>query len=280
MDSTNKMKTYYASISTVDPIASKPTVPTIDPMPINTTMITVSSPLDLPEGYTFFASYQRAMFPVTVPVGGVKRGQLLEISSQQLYVADNSVSGRWKDDLSDCSRFGCCHPSNLNSWCCPFILLGQLMMRLRLNCCGNPVPSSNALCIMFFISVGFIALALILSPFGTELRTMVLGSITTHHTDDNSDTYEEIAQNQWYTLGFKLYLACLIFFIWRVRKHIRAIYQIPERLCIGCEDICCAFWCGCCVLSQMARHTTEYEQEKAQCCSDTGVLPTERVIIV
>mmetsp|Transcript_6165 Transcript_6165/g.7176 ORF Transcript_6165/g.7176 Transcript_6165/m.7176 type:complete len:276 (-) Transcript_6165:357-1184(-) len=275
------MKTNYDSVSTADPIASKHTVRTANHIPMNTTMLTVSAPLDLPEGYRFFASYQRAMFPVIVPVGGVTRGQLLEVSSQQLYAVDNSVAGRWKDDVADCSRFGCCHPSNLNACFCPFIILGQLMMRLKINCCGNPVPSAYAFCSMLLLTVGFIlSWALIFSPFVSELQTMsFLGSIKTH-TDDSSEMDEDTAQNQFYTLGFKLQFALVFLFTWRVRKHIRAVYRIPERLCIGCEDICCSFWCGCIVLSQMARHTTEYEQQKAQCCSVTGVLSTDTVLTV
>jgi len=242
-------------------------------------MLTVSAPLDLPEGYTFYASYQRAMFPVIVPIGGVTRGQQLEVSSQQLYAVDNSVAGRWKDDISDCSRFGCCHPSNLNACFCPFIILGQLMMRLKINCCGTPVPSSaNAFCIMSFITVGFIICGALL----LELQTMSLGILKTIHTDDDTakTSYEEIAQHQFCMWGCKVQFALVFLFTWRVRKHIRAVYRIPEKLCSGCEDICCAFWCWCPVLSQMARHTTEYKKEKAQCCSSTGVLSSNIVITV
>ena len=41
----------------------------------------------------------------------------------------------------------------------------------------------------------------------------------------------------------------------------------------GCEDACCALWCGCCATAQMARH--EYLEVETgivryDCCSATG----------
>ncbi|KAL7430702.1 hypothetical protein ACHAXH_004422 [Discostella pseudostelligera] len=51
---------------------------------------------------------------------------------------------------------------------------------------------------------------------------------------------------------------------------------ISERCCtadvpVGWEDICCAFWCQCCVLGQMARHTVNYDERNALCCNEVGV---------
>ena len=33
------------------------------------------------------------------------------------------------------------------------------------------------------------------------------------------------------------------------------------------------FWCSCCTVAQMARHTADYETYAARCCSDTGLPP-------
>ena len=57
----------------------------------------------------------------------------------------------------------------------------------------------------------------------------------------------------------------------RTRKRIRSKYSIPTKNCGECEDLCCAFWCTCCALSQMARHTADYETYAARCCSETGL---------
>jgi len=40
---------------------------------------------------------------------------------------------------------------------------------------------------------------------------------------------------------------------------------------VGWEDVCCAIWCQFCVLGQMARHTVDYGERKAACCSVSGV---------
>ena len=40
---------------------------------------------------------------------------------------------------------------------------------------------------------------------------------------------------------------------------------------VGWEDICCALWCQLCSVSQMARHTVDYEEKSAVCCNSTGV---------
>jgi Cys-rich protein (TIGR01571 family) len=63
------------------------------------------------------------------------------------------------------------------------------------------------------------------------------------------------------------------------RCRIRSRYGIPERTCHGCEDCCCAFWCSCCTISQMARHTADYENYPAKCCSETGLSPNAPSIV-
>jgi len=62
-----------------------------------------------------------------------------------------------------------------------------------------------------------------------------------------------------------------IYVILKTRRYIRERSGIPEKSCQGCEDCCCAYWCGCCTLTQMARHTAEYETYAGQCCSETGL---------
>jgi Cys-rich protein (TIGR01571 family) len=69
--------------------------------------------------------------------------------------------------------------------------------------------------------------------------------------------------------SFCLLLTC------RVRGFIRYNYDIPEAQCLGCEDICCSFWCGCCTLAQMARQTVDYDLEQATCCTNDGLFPLQ-----
>ena len=71
----------------------------------------------------------------------------------------------------------------------------------------------------------------------------------------------------------------------RLRMAIRAKYNIPEESCVGCEDCCCVFFCGCCSAVQMAHQTADYDEVRAIWCNDTGLPPTSnetltQVIIV
>jgi len=81
------------------------------------------------------------------------------------------------------------------------------------------------------------------------------------------------------------YILRIIFivFTWitvaRLRSRIRSKYSIPEKNCRGCEDCCCSIWCTCCALSQMARHTADYETYAALCCSETGLSPNAPSIV-
>jgi Cys-rich protein (TIGR01571 family) len=76
--------------------------------------------------------------------------------------------------------------------------------------------------------------------------------------------------NQGLAAAYGLFVLVMLI---RTRSHIRAKYQIPEENCKGCEDCCCAFWCGACTVCQMARHTADYSQYNASCCTETGLDP-------
>jgi len=102
-------------------------------------MVEVSAPSDLPGGYVFDAVANGQTFSVTVPAGGVSRGQTF---SAPFVPGGGGVSasvpeGRWKDDLCDCCMFGCCHPALWMGICCRLALLGQVQNRLRLNWLGE-----------------------------------------------------------------------------------------------------------------------------------------------
>ena len=64
-----------------------------------------------------------------------------------------------------------------------------------------------------------------------------------------------------------------VILICKTRQHIRSKYNIPEQQCHGCEDCCCAHWCSCCTVAQMARHTGDYKTYRGMCCSETGMPP-------
>jgi len=65
----------------------------------------------------------------------------------------------------------------------------------------------------------------------------------------------------------------IITLVAKLRNRIRSKYGIPEEQCAGCEDCCCSFWCNCCTVAQMARHTADYDTYAGLCCSETGMPP-------
>ena len=47
----------------------------------------------------------------------------------------------WRDNIFACKRYGLLHPFLLYALCCPFVLLGQIMTRLKLDWKGDKVGS-------------------------------------------------------------------------------------------------------------------------------------------
>ena len=101
--------------------------------PQQPTNVQVIAPATLQSGYTFDAQYEGHTFTVTVPAGGVVKGQrfivpyvppllsadattieapLLPSSHIHRGGAEDTIpTGAWRDSLCDCCRFGPCHPS-------------------------------------------------------------------------------------------------------------------------------------------------------------------------
>mmetsp|Transcript_15227 Transcript_15227/g.35234 ORF Transcript_15227/g.35234 Transcript_15227/m.35234 type:complete len:268 (-) Transcript_15227:174-977(-) len=231
-------------------------------------MVEVSAPSDLPGGYVFDAVANGQTFSVTVPAGGVSRGQTF---SAPFVPGGGGVSasavpeGRWKDGLCDCCMFGCCHPALWMGICCRLALLGQVQNRLRLNWLGeraNPGDQSP-----FKVLLGISIFAMVWSQ--------LFSSLLKGYIDPSTGLPIE-GSPYWAIYAVNLAFSCAvgifsIYVILKTRQHIRESSGIPEESCQGCEDCCCAFWCGCCTVTQMARQTAEYETYVAQCCSETGL---------
>jgi len=232
-------------------------------------LVTVIAPDDLPEGYKFNASYEGVVFSVTVKEGGAKKGQQLIVPFNRNQVLAQE-GGRWRDDLCSCFRYGICHPSLTNATCCRFILLGQVMTRLKLDWIGDPAPAGvwkNTYRVVVRLTIAYALFYLFFSP-----RPVL------DKDDNDANVYDD--PNVFFNIVSSLLGFLVVFITYKVRKHIRTKDQIPETRCFGCEDLCCACCCGCCVVAQMARHTTNYDTEKAQYFSSQGFRQSEGVMIV
>mmetsp|Transcript_15222 Transcript_15222/g.35216 ORF Transcript_15222/g.35216 Transcript_15222/m.35216 type:complete len:268 (-) Transcript_15222:174-977(-) len=234
--------------------------------------VSVSAPSHLPGGYIFDAAANGQTFSVTVPAGGVSRGQTFSApfvpggGRHGGGVPASAVpEGRWKDGLCDCCMFGCCHPALWMGICCRLALLGQVQNRLRLNWLGeraNPGDQSP-----FKVLLGISIFAMVWSQ--------LFSSLLKGYIDPSTGLPIE-GSPYWAIYAVNLAFSCAvgifsIYVILKTRQHIRESSGIPEESCQGCEDCCCAFWCGCCTVTQMARQTAEYETYVAQCCSETGL---------
>ena len=155
--------------------------------------------------------------------------------------------GRWKDGLCSCYKHGCCHAMLWNTICFPLIAISQVMTRLDLSLLGKPASSKKTFSVAIFI-------------------TFFLYLLLTVDTTTNAIPYMSMSA---YALFSLLVLHATIV----TRKYIRMKYSIPSTCCGECEDVCCAFWCNCCVITQMARHATDYSTYTAYCCTNTGLPP-------
>jgi hypothetical protein len=76
-----------------------------------------------------------------------------------------------------------------------------------------------------------------------------------------------------FLLGLSYTIYILIVFI-RVREFIKRQSNIPSQCCGGgaVESCCVGYWCGCCGVSQMGRHTGDYQTYRAACCTQSGLI--------
>ena len=189
------------------------------------------------EGQTFMA-----------PLPEVARGQRKTISAP---------TGKWKDGLCDCFSVGICHPSIWCAFFCSKIAMAQIMTRMQLTWLGEPGPKVSTQNTFKVVLILFIAYTI----YSTALEIATLET-----TPATTPVYIIVLK----TVGSILFGIWSLYSLCRTRQNVRAQYSIPEQHCQGCEDLCCAFWCTCCTLSQMARHTGEYETYPGVCFSSTG----------
>jgi Cys-rich protein (TIGR01571 family) len=160
-------------------------------------------------------------------------------------------TGHWRDGLCDCCTFGICYPVLCLGIWCRMCLLGQVLTRNKLNWFATPNgPRINATTYQIW--------------FVLMVVSIVLGA--TGHLLDNDSAAAIILII--ITAAISL-VRCIT--TCRARKYLRNKYNIDEQNCNGCEDLCCAWFCYPCTICQMARHTADYHQYKAEYCTHTGL---------
>jgi len=275
------------------PLAHKDTSP----------MVAVAAPADLEAGYTFDASHNGNIFRVTVPEGGVKMGDHIMVSIPETsddnvpfattvpvvqpsadkavpafsaVTGDEGVTsnptdpsaavpiGRWREGFCDCFQHGCAEPTCCLAFWCNGMALGQVMTRLKLNAVAE--PTANVSKTFAIVSALWITYSVVNSMVSALTRTTV-------QVCDSNGCYNTVAVEY---NGFSTFLAIVasllsIYFIYIgtvTRMRMRKAFQIAGS-CFG--DCCAFFWCSCCTVTQMARHTHDNNVHKSSCCSKNGL---------
>jgi len=228
-------------------------------------MLRVIAPADLPAGYTYDVQMGdvKQHMTVTVPEGGVKAGQVFFVPKQDgidLRLI-RAPTGRWKDGLFDCFKYGYFHPHLCCSILCTSISLGQVMQRMRLTWLGMPANDESTG--STFKVVKTIAISSIV--FILSLNLYIASYIENGNFDELDDFYLWARD-----FGICIFAIWTIFAIYQTRRNVRKMYSIPGN---SLEDCALSCVCGCCTVGQLARHTGEFEIYSASCCSETGLGP-------
>mmetsp|Transcript_21966 Transcript_21966/g.24685 ORF Transcript_21966/g.24685 Transcript_21966/m.24685 type:complete len:258 (-) Transcript_21966:209-982(-) len=198
---------------------------------------------------------------------------ILDENYDELSSTINTRTGRWKSGLCSCCQYGCFHPAFCCAWFFPMALMGQVLTRMQRTWYGtrSTPPSEEykkTFGIVVTIWICYILLCSVLYCPPTPIDYH--DDVVDDDTDPDCPVWKQLVFN---TLTSVFGLYTLIVMI-RLRRAIRTKYNIPEGCCLGCEDCCCIFFCGCLSSIQMAHQTANYEEVgQAMCCNSTGLLP-------
>ena len=224
-------------------------------------LVDVVAPADLPGGYHFEAEIEGQRFLATVPAGGVQQGETFTCFMKELdSVAIDIPVGAWKDGLWSMCELGWCHPVLWNAIFCPLIALGQIQTRVDLDFLGRPkfgeLPYTNR----------FMVLMVIASWVG--MNTALFGACNLKWS---RGLELSVADGCAFALVNVAMFGFIVFVTQSTRSSVREKFMIRERCCYDLEDVCCAALCLPCTVGQMQRHTANYDDYEAVCCSKTGL---------
>jgi Cys-rich protein (TIGR01571 family) len=185
----------------------------------------------------------------------------------------------------ECSKYGFCHPiCCLAFWCGP-CALGQVMTRMKLDACGEPVLHTipQTFCSTFKTLFTFTAIVWTISlPLAIFLICALAyyNNMMKYYSNHYSyygyyDPFLEWCYYyQWLFVWilFPVVIGWWIYFVVvmrRTRKFIRERYVIEGDCCGDCCQSCCCIWC---TTAQMSSHTVDYNRHRASCCNDIGLM--------
>jgi len=230
--------------------------------------VQIVAPSTLAGGYTFETDVNGQTMTVQVPKEGVVEGQtftatVVSVSPKSYALSDNAPTGKWRDGLCGCCKYGPLHPLFLMACCFPQILVSQVMTRMKLNYRGEPAAYdewNKTFRNVWLISILYYVLNSLTTP---DVKLDENGYPVPDTIDPTVGTVNNVI-----SCIFALYVWYILY---TTRVRIRERYNIPEERCAGCEDMVCTICCGCCTAAQMANHTADYDVIRATCCTKTGL---------
>lgn len=251
--------------------------------------IEVIAPVDMEGGYRFQVNTggtrSRGTLQVEVPEGGVQAGQRFAAWVVGDFVGIDSLTPlpprggaalKWRDGFFECFKFGPCHPMCcLAFWCAP-CALGQVMTRSKLNILGNPKTASSSSASTTFWTPFKLLFAMTALYIFIRGVTQTVIDYTVDDDDDNNNDDESYPA--WAStiifFRFLMFVGLAIFvlvLLIKTRRFLRHKDHIPAENCGKMEDCCVSFWCPWCTVCHLARHTADYNEFPARCCTDSGL---------
>lgn len=179
---------------------------------------------------------------MTVPAGGVKAGQ--EFTTTAPFEDGITPANKFRYSLFECCT---CDAQFWMGWCCSAIVLGQLLQRLKLNFYGVKTGDDQYKnsCMILTIAYGVAILLGLILAIATGAGILVS-----------------------YVFGIFMIVVLTI-----TRSYMRNLYSIPGQMCgDGLLDDCCySYWCTCCTILQLARHTHDEKVYMYKFDSKTGL---------
>ena len=151
------------------------------------------------------------------------------------------------------------------------------MTRMRLNFIGSPGSTRNTCSIVTKIWLLYMAVSWIFRIFDPiQMSSECLKSVNGMNAGEGEAILPPdcvwsptaLAIHNFMTLVLFVFVLYFLIATCRTRRQIRTKYAIPPSCCQdGLDDCCCTYWCTCCVVSQMARHTNDYDEYPVLCCT-------------
>jgi Cys-rich protein (TIGR01571 family) len=201
--------------------------------------------------------------------------------------------GQWQDGIFSCFRHGLWHPHLWNAWLCPQILLGQLLVRTKttrlvqnpfqkeelddnsVNGADNDKHNSTTAVSIQSAFRKIMILVVLLSLYDALVAPPLFDLQVDKDTGDivfvRGTGFPVWHQILYVLLSLPMTIWGIMVVV-RLRAAIRHKHNIPAGRLGRCEDFVCVCCCNCCVMSQMARQTADYDgDEPASCCSPNGI---------